>query len=130
MTLTRIGLRGQLLAVAAGPLAVLAVSSAVGYSAIGELDATTQQAKRGAVLDEQVMSVEIAAHEALAIEAEAILRGNAGGTGAALEKSFAANDGDAIAEALAEARRIGTPAMREKLDGVDALVPGFRESID
>jgi hypothetical protein len=38
---TRIGLRGQLAAVAGVPLTVLAITSAVGYGAINSLDETT-----------------------------------------------------------------------------------------
>jgi methyl-accepting chemotaxis protein len=126
---TRIGLRGQLAAVAGVPLTVLAITSAVGYGAINSLDETTQQAKRGAVLDEQIMSVEIAAREALAIETDVILSGPDDRTFQRLKAAFQANDGDAMRESLAEARRIGTPAMREKLDTVDAIVPDLERSV-
>ena len=57
----RVGVRTKLFGIAAGPITLLVVSSVVGYGAIGTLDATTREAMRGAILDEQVMSVEIAA---------------------------------------------------------------------
>jgi methyl-accepting chemotaxis protein len=126
----RAGLRTKLLGLAGVPVGLLLVTSAITYSAIADLDDAARETRRGAVLDEQIMSVEIAARLALQAEADALLFGSqAADVEATLEQVFETAEGDAITEALAEARANATPAMLPKLDAVAATLPAFEESV-
>jgi methyl-accepting chemotaxis protein len=125
----RAGLRTKLLALAGVPVALLLISSAITYDAIADLDHAASETKRGALLDEQIMSIEIAARDALETEAEVILDGVGDDTVAQLDAAFARNDGDAIPEALDQARAEATPAMRPKLDNVERMASEFEDSV-
>ena len=126
----RAGLRTQLLGLAGVPVVLLLISAAITFFAITDLDDAARETHRGAVLDEQIMSVEIAARLALAAEAEALLSDSeALEVEHTLEQAFASADGDAIPEALAEARAGATPAMLPKLEAVAAAVPAFEQSV-
>jgi len=125
----RAGLRAQLLGLAGVPVALLLISSAITYTAISDLDDAAHETRRGAVLDEQIMSIEIAARVAIEAEAEAIIDGSADESAEALEAAFVRNDGDAIPEALAQARAEATDAMKPKLDAVEAAVADLERSV-
>ena len=126
----RAGLRTKLLGLAGVPVALLLTSSAITYTAIADLDGAARETRQGAVLDEQIMSIEIAARIALETEAESLLAGTeATGVEQRLDEVFSSADGDAIPEALAEARANATPAMLPKLDAVEAAVPAFEASV-
>jgi methyl-accepting chemotaxis protein len=109
------GLRAKLLGIAGIPLALLIVSSLVALSSLAKLNGTTADAKRAALLDEQIMSMEIAAREALDAEASALVYGAAQDTDDRLATAFRSAEGDAFPEALAQARAEATDSMRPKL---------------
>jgi hypothetical protein len=123
------GLRTRLLGIAGIPLALLIVSSLVALSAVGKLHDTTAEAKRAAILDEQIMSMEIAAREALDVEAAALVYGVAQDTQERLAAAFERAEGDAFAEALAQARAEASGAMRPKLAALAPAGAGLERSI-
>ena len=99
---------GAKLASAFGLTLLLMIVAAV--LAVTKMDALadrTTDAKRGAVLDEQIMSMEIAVREALDAEAGAIINGDSPELTSRLERAWNSNDGDAFAESLA--RRGASP---------------------
>jgi hypothetical protein len=74
------------------------------------------------------MSIEIAARMAIEAEADAIITGSADESDEPLDVAFVRNDGDAIPEALAQARAEATDAMQPKLDAVEAAAAEFERA--
>ena len=73
--MSRLSLAAKLAAAFGITMLLLLAVTAVAVTRMGTLADRTADAKRGAILDEQIMSMEIAAREALDIEASAILSG-------------------------------------------------------
>jgi methyl-accepting chemotaxis protein len=102
-------------------LVLMIVATVVAVTKMGALSDRTADAKRGAILDEQIMSMEIAVREALDAEASALLFGDSAELEERLELAWKSNDGDAFAESLAEARRLAVLDMPQRLEaGEDA----------
>ena len=121
---------GAKLASAFGLTLVLMIVAAV--LAVTKMDALsdrTADAKRGAVLDEQIMSMEIAVREALDAEAGAIISGDSPELDERLERAWNSNDGDAFAESLAEARRLAVLDMPQRLEADEAAGEKIEESV-
>src|SRR5687768_8722867 len=68
-----LGIQGKVLAAFAVPLALLVVVAVVGVASMKSLFGHTQESQRAAVLDEQIMSLEIATLDAVSLEKEAIV---------------------------------------------------------
>jgi hypothetical protein len=96
-------------------LALTLVVSAIAYISISGLFGTTRDAKRGAILDEQIMSMEIAMDALLDVESTALVYGYDDSLVERVETAFTSNDGDAFEEAFAQAREIQTPASSPSL---------------
>ncbi len=96
-------------------LILIIVAAGLAVSKMDVLADRTADAKRGAVLDEQIMSMEIAVREAIDAEAEAIIYGDSPELDERLERAWNSNDGDAFAESLGEARRLAVLDMPQRL---------------
>jgi methyl-accepting chemotaxis protein len=121
---------GAKLASAFGLTLVLMIVAAV--LAVTKMDALsdrTADAKRGAVLDEQIMSMEIAVREALDAEAGAIISGDSPELEERLERAWNSNDGDAFAESLAEAGRLAVLDMSQRLVADEAAGEEIEDSV-
>ena len=125
----RLSLRSKLAASFGVTLLLLVVAAFVATTQMGALSDRTHDARTGAILDEQIMSMEIAAREALDIEAEAILDGDAPELADRHRAAWESNDGDAFAEALAEARKHAVLDMPSALDADEAAGVSLRESV-
>jgi methyl-accepting chemotaxis protein len=99
-------------------LVLLLVVAVVGVTKMNALSSDTHDAKTGAILDEQIMSMEIAAREALDVEASALLYGTSDDVESRLDAAWVSADGDAFDESLAEAKRLAVLDMPNRL-GVD-----------
>jgi methyl-accepting chemotaxis protein len=135
--ITNLGIQGKLLAGFALPVALLVVIAIVATTSMSSLHTKTEQAHTGAVLDEQIMSMEIATLDAVNLEKEAVIERTTDGLHEELKAAFVANDGDAFREAHAEAYKLGTPEMRAALDdskpkglAVEATVAKTLELVD
>ena len=73
--MSRLSLGTKLASAFALTLILMLIAAAVAVTKMGALADRTADAKQGAVLDEQIMSMEIAAREALDVESTAILYG-------------------------------------------------------
>jgi methyl-accepting chemotaxis protein len=121
---------GPKLAAAFGlTLALLIVAAVVAVTKMGALSDRTADAKRGAVLDEQIMSMEIAVREALDVEAGAIMFGASAELETRLAQAWESHDGDAFAESLAEARRLAVRDMARRLEADEAAGLAVKESV-
>src|SRR5688572_14670097 len=109
------GVQTKLLAGFALPVVFLLVVAIVGVRSMNALEHDTRSAGQSAALDEQIMSMEIAAREALEIEASAVLAGTTDGAAEGLELAYVKNDGDAWREAFAEAQTLGNEEIRSAL---------------
>ena len=105
------------------------VAAVIAVTKMGALADRTADAKQGAILDEQIMSMEIAAREALDVEATAILYGAADALDGRLEAAWKSNDGDAFAESLAEATRLAVLDMPTRLEDDEAAGKALEESV-
>jgi methyl-accepting chemotaxis protein len=128
--LTRRSLRDKLTAAFGLTLLLLVIVAAVGVTKMGALSTDTRDAKTGAILDEQIMSMEIAAREALSIEAGAILEGVDADVAGRLEAAWASDDGDAFDESLAEARRLAVLDMPSRLVADEKAGHALRDSVN
>lgn len=129
METSRLSLRVKLGATFGLTLLLLVIAAAVGVTRMDALSDRTGDAKVGAVLDEQIMSMEIAVREALDVEAEAILDGDATGLDERLAAAWERNEGDAFAEALAEAKRFAVLDMPRRLEADEAAGRTVQESV-
>jgi methyl-accepting chemotaxis protein len=127
--MSRLSLRAKLASAFGLTLVLMIVAAAVAVTKMTALADRTADAKQGAILDEQIMSMEIAAREALDAEASAILYGAADGLDARLEAAWTSNDGDSFAESLAEARRLAVLDMPERLEQSEAAGKALQDSI-
>jgi methyl-accepting chemotaxis protein len=125
----RLSLRSKLAASFGFTLLLLVVAAVVATTQMDALAERTSDARTGAILDEQIMSMEIATREALDIEAEAILDGDAPELDERHRAAWEANDGDAFAESLAEAREHAVLDMPRALDANEAAGVRLRESV-
>ena len=97
------------------------VAAAVAVTKMDALADHTADAKHGAILDEQIMSMEIAAREALDVEADRDpLRRRRRARRRASTAAWKSNDGDAFAESLAEAKRLAVLDMPSRLKADEA----------
>ena len=127
--MSRLSLGTKLASAFALTLILMLVAAAVAVTKMGALADRTADAKQGAVLDEQIMSMEIAAREALDVEATAILYGAPAALDGRLEAAWKSNDGDAFAESLAEARRLAVLDMPSRLKEAEAAGKALEASI-
>jgi methyl-accepting chemotaxis protein len=125
----RLSLRSKLAASFGFTLLLLVVAAFVATTQMEALSDRTSDARTGAILDEQIMSMEIAAREALDIEAEAILDGDAPELDERHRAAWEANDGDAFAESLAEARKHAVDDMPTALDANEAAGAKLEASV-
>ena len=125
----RAGLQSKLLALAGVPVTLLLVSSVITYTAMSDLDGATRETRQAAFLDEQIMTVEIAARQALQAESEVLIDGMTDDIARDLESSFVSDGGDAIPEALAQARTQATPALKPKLKAILDASAEFEQSV-
>src|SRR5262245_25479161 len=128
--LSRLGLRTKLAGAFGATLLLLAAVTLIGTQKIDTLDKTTRDAKRGAFLDEQIMSMALAGREALEAEAEAVISGAGPQVRASLDQAWRSNEGDAFPEALAQARDRAVAGMPRQLDASEAAGDEVRGSID
>ena len=126
---SRLSLRTKLGAAFGVTLLLLVAAAAVAVTRMDSLSHHTADAKVGAVLDEQIMSMEIAVREALDVEAESIVDGHDDELDARLAAAWERNDGDAFAESLAEAQRLAVLDMPSRLEADAAAAAKVRESI-
>ena len=110
-------------------LVLMIVAAAVAVTKMDALSDRTADAKRGATLDEQIMSMEIAVREALDVESSAILFGDSDSIDERLEQAWDGNDGDAFAESLAEAKRLAVLDMPERLEAAEEAGEAVEESV-
>ena len=127
--LSQLSLGTKLASAFALTLILMLVAAVLSVTKMGALAGRTADAKQGAVLDEQIMSMEIAAREALDVEATALLYGAADALDARLEAAWKTNDGDAFAESLAEARRLAVLDMPARLEADEAAGKALEDSI-
>jgi methyl-accepting chemotaxis protein len=127
--LKNLSLRAKLAGAFGLTLALLLVVAAVGVTKMGALLTSTGDAKIGAILDEQIMSMEIAAREALDVEASALIYGDSDEFAARLQAAWVSNDGDAFAELLAEAKRLAVLDMPERLEADEKAGHALRDSV-
>jgi len=121
---------GAKLALAFGlVMALTLVSAILAVTKMNALSSDAADAKLGAVLDEQIMSVEIAARAALEAEADALLSGSGPELDKRLEAAWTSNGGDAFAEALAEATRLAVLDMPSALKADKAAGEALQASI-
>ena len=125
----RVGLRTKLLGLAGVPVALLLVSSVITYTAMSDLDGATRDTRQAAFLDEQIMTVEIAALQALQAESQVLLDGVTDEIAEDLESSFVSDKGNSIPEALAQATSRATPAMKPKLKAILGASLEFEQSV-
>ena len=128
--LKRRSLRDKLAAAFGLILLLLLIVAAVGVTKMGALSGDTRDAKIGAVLDEQIMSMEIAAREALEIEAGVILDGAGEDVAGRLDAAWVSNDGDAFDESLAEAKRLAVLDMPNRLGADEQAGHALRDSVN
>ena len=127
--MSRLSLAAKLAAAFGITMLLLLAVTAVAVTRMGTLADRTADAKRGAILDEQIMSMEIAAREALDIEASAILSGAPTALDSRLDAAWNRNDGDAFAEALAEAKRLAVLDMPTSLRASAAAAETLEQSV-
>jgi methyl-accepting chemotaxis protein len=125
----RAGLQSKLLALAGVPVTLLLVSSVITYTAMSDLDGATRETRQAAFLDEQIMTVEIAARQALQAESEVLIDGMTDEIAEHLESSFVSDNGNSIPEALAQARAQATPALKPKLKAILDASAEFEQSV-
>jgi methyl-accepting chemotaxis protein len=132
--MTQMSLGAKLAAAFILTLTLLLAVAAVAVTKMDTLADRTADAKHGAVLDEQIMSMEIAAREALAIEADALLYGAPATLDDRLAAAWERNDGDAFAESLAEAQRLAVldmPAgLRESAAAAETLQASVARTVE
>ena len=128
--LKRRSLRDKLAAAFGLTLLLLLIVAAVGVTKMGALSGDTRDAKTGAVLDEQIMSMEIAARESLDVEAGVILEGAGAGVAERLDAAWVSNDGDAFDESLAEAKRLAVLDMPNRLGADEQAGHALRDSVN
>jgi methyl-accepting chemotaxis protein len=116
------GVQTKLLAGFALPVVFLIVVAIVGIRSMNALEHDTHAAGQSAALDEQIMSMEIAAREGLAIEAEAVVSADhhGGELDEKLDAAFVKNDGDGFREALATAKEIAPANLAEEFEATGA----------
>ena len=122
--MSRLSLGTKLASAFALTLILMLVAAAVAVTKMGALADRTADAKQGAILDEQIMSMEIAAREALDVEATAILYGAPTALDGRLDAAWKSNEGDAFAESLAEAERLAVLDMPSRLKQSEAAAQG------
>ena len=105
------------------------IASAVAVTRMDSLSDRTADAKVGAMLDEQIMSMEIAVREALDVESEAIISGDDPALGKRLTAAWERNEGDAFDESLAEAKRLAVLDMPRRLVADEAAGAKVRKSV-
>ncbi|MBE2316377.1 methyl-accepting chemotaxis protein [Solirubrobacter sp. CPCC 204708] len=127
--MSRLSLGSKLAAAFGVTLLLLLAVTAVAVTRMGALADRTADAKRGAVLDEQIMSMEIAAREALDVEASALLYGAPSTLDDRLKAAWTTDDGDAFAESLAEAQRLAVLEMPRRLRDSAAAATQLQGSI-
>jgi methyl-accepting chemotaxis protein len=125
----RLSLRAKLATSFGLTLLLLVFAAAIATTRMDALSDRTSDAKTGAILDEQIMSMEIAVREALDIEAEAILDGDSPELEERLRAAWESNDGDAFAESLAEAKRRAVLDMPSRLDADEAAGREVQEAV-
>jgi methyl-accepting chemotaxis protein len=128
--LARLSLRAKLAGAFGATLVLLAAVTLIGTQKINALDGTTRDAKRGAFLDEQIMSMELATREAVDAESTALLYGAGPEVTKRLEAAWEQNDGDAFAEALAQAKEKAVEGMPERLDASEAAGAKIKSSVE
>ncbi|HEX6020736.1 MAG TPA: methyl-accepting chemotaxis protein [Solirubrobacter sp.] len=111
-------------------LVLMIIATVVAVTRMGALADHTADAKTGAILDEQIMSMEIAAREALDAEASAIIFGDSPELAERLERAWERNDGDAFDESLAEAKRLAVLDMPERLEADEEAGEEIKESVE
>ena len=129
MPFARLSLRAKLGSAFGLTLLLLVIASAVAVTRMGALSDRTADAKVGAMLDEQIMSMEIAVREALDVESQAIIAGDDPALDARLAAAWEHNDGDAFDESLAEAERLAVLDMPRRLVTDEAAAAKVRESV-
>src|SRR5918994_7259427 len=127
--LSQLSLGTKLASAFALTLILMLIAAAVAVTKMGALADRTADAKQGAILDEQIMSMEIAAREALDVEATAILYGAPTALDGRLEAAWKSNDGDAFAESFAEASRLAVRDMPSRLKDAEAAGQALEASI-
>ena len=127
--MSRLSLGTKLASAFALTLILMLVAAAIAVTKMGALADHTADAKQGAILDEQIMSMEIAAREALDVEATAILYGAADALDGRLDAAWKSNDGDAFAESLAEAERLAVLDMPSRLKDDEAAGKALEASM-
>jgi methyl-accepting chemotaxis protein len=128
LKLSQLSLRVKLAAAFGITLALLAAVALVGVSKMGQLDEAANAAATGAMLGEQIMSMEIAAKDALDIEAEVIM-GRAEENDQRLEAAWRKNDGDSFFEALAATKRVANAELRSTLPEVRAAAEKLEAAV-
>jgi methyl-accepting chemotaxis protein len=127
--MSRLSLGTKLASAFALTLILMLVAAVISVTKMGTLAGRTADAKQGAILDEQIMSMEIAAREALDVEATAILYGAPAALDDRLAAAWESNDGDAFAESLAEAQRLAVLDMPARLKESEAAGQALQASI-
>jgi methyl-accepting chemotaxis protein len=130
MRISNLSLRVKLGAAFGITLLLLGVVSLVGITRIEALADDTRDAKTGAVLDEQIMSMEIAVRGALEVEAQTIIDGIEPEMEASLKAAWDSDGGDSYEESLAEAARLAVLDMPSRLEANDAAARKVRKSVD
>ena len=127
--LSRLSLRAKLGSAFGLTLLLIVLSAGVAVTRMDTLSDRTRDAKVGAMLDEQIMSMEIAARAALAVEDEAIIDGDDAELDGRLAAAWERDGGDSFAEALAQARDLAVGDMPAKLDATEAAGAKLRASV-
>ena len=130
LILKRRSLRDKLVAAFGLTLFLLLIAAVVGVTKMEALSGDTRDAKIGAILDEQIMSMEIAARESLEVEAGVILEGTDADVAERLNAAWVSNDGDAFDESLAEAKRLAVLDMPRRLGADEQAGHALRDSVE
>ena len=130
MRISNLSLRVKLGAAFGITLLLLGIVSLVGITRIEALATDTRDAKTGAVLDEQIMSMEIAVRGALEVEAQTIIDGIEPEMEASLKAAWDSDGGDSYAESFAEAERLAVLDMPSRLEANAVAARKVRKSVE